>query len=218
MNDERRSAAALAIGKLLPFRRGSAAAAQLHEDPALSDAALLAACGTGDRAALGVLFDRHHEVIYRFLARYLGAGSDDLDDLVQSTFLTALGSAARFRGGAAVRTWLIGIAINLARHQARSTGRRQALLHRVTQQPQGSGAPLPDATIEQRELVQELQAALLALPEDLRAPFVLCELEDLPCAEAAEILGIREGTLWRRLHDARKRLRADIERADSEGT
>ena len=53
--------------------------------------------------------------------------------------------------------------------------------------------------------------ALSALPPILRETFVLCELEDVPGPEAARALGVREGTLWWRLHEARRRLRAAVD-------
>ena len=49
-----------------------------------------------------------------------------------------------------------------------------------------------------------------ALPHDLRAAFVLCDLEEMPGVEAARALDVRAGTLWRRLHEARRALRAAL--------
>jgi RNA polymerase sigma-70 factor (ECF subfamily) len=50
------------------------------------------------------------------------------------------------------------------------------------------------------------------LPRDLQITFILCDLERLPSAEVARVLEIPEGTLWRRLHTARKQMREAIER------
>src|SRR5262245_30031965 len=63
-----------------------------------SDETLLAACATGDSAALGTLFDRHHEAVYRLISRLLQRDPDEIDDLVQTTFLAAWRSAARYHG------------------------------------------------------------------------------------------------------------------------
>jgi RNA polymerase sigma-70 factor (ECF subfamily) len=52
-----------------------------------------------------------------------------------------------------------------------------------------------------------LAQAVDGLPDPLREVFVACEIEDLPGAEVARVLGVPEGTLWRRLHDARKAIR-----------
>ena len=63
------------------------------------------------------------------------------------------------------------------------------------------------ALAAQGEMMERLSAALDALPHDLRVAFVLCDVEEVPGVEAARALGVRQGTMWRRLHDARKRLR-----------
>ncbi len=194
------------IGRLLPFRRA-------HGGPIgdLSDGALLAACGTGDPAALGVLFDRHATDVYRFLSRLRGADAMDIEDLLQTTFLEAQRAAGGFRGGSAARTWLFGIAANVVRHHARGEVRRRAMLSSRTEivAPE---VETPAAIAERRDLVWRLAQALDDLDHDLRAAFVMCELEEIPGMDAARALGVRPGTLWRRLHDARKALRRALER------
>jgi len=64
--------------------------------------------------------------------------------------------------------------------------------------------------VEGKQDIERLQAALRRLPAPLKTVFVLCAVENVPCKEAAESLGIPEGTLWRRLHDARVRLARDM--------
>src|SRR5687767_5061415 len=116
------SANVIALRPLLPERpaRREAAGGEV-----LSDEALLAACATGDAAALGALFDRFHDAVYRFAARL--ATTDELarDDLVQATFLEVCRTAHTFRGGSAVKTWILGVAANVARHTLRSEQRRR---------------------------------------------------------------------------------------------
>jgi RNA polymerase sigma-70 factor (ECF subfamily) len=187
-------------GKLLQFRPPI-------DRRTLSSEALVAACGTGDRAALGELFDRFHLVVYRFLSRYLRPGCSELDDLVQATFLEVLRSAPHFRKDSAVQSWIIGIAVNIARHHQRGESRRLSLWRR-SGDPERVDAATPESASQRSELCGRLTAAVAELPESLRAPFILCEIEELPGAEAARLLNLREGTLWRRLHDARKLLRA----------
>ncbi|MBI5487479.1 MAG: RNA polymerase sigma factor [Deltaproteobacteria bacterium] len=176
----------------------------------MSDEALLAACGAGDAAALGALFDRHHASVYRFLSRLAGTDSASLDDLVQTTFLEVRRGARRFGGRAAVRSWIFGVAANVVRHQVRGEIRRKSILQACASLPALAGTT-PHQALERRELVERLGAALRTLSHDLRAAFVLCELEEVPGIEAARVLGVREGTLWRRLHEARRALRAAID-------
>jgi RNA polymerase sigma-70 factor (ECF subfamily) len=174
-----------------------------------SDTALLERGARGDAEALGELFDRHHRSVYNFLGRLLGAQSSDLDDAVQSTFLEACRSVSRFRGQSAVSTWLFGIAANVARHQVRSRLRRQTLAEALVQAPT-SATRQPDAEAERHQLVDRMTAAIHALPHDLRVVFVLCDVEEVRGAEAARALGVPEGTLWRRLHAARKALQRQV--------
>jgi RNA polymerase sigma-70 factor (ECF subfamily) len=174
-----------------------------------SDQELLTRGAHGDAAALGELFDRHQRGVYSFLGRLLGARSSELDDAVQTTFLEACRAASRFRGQAAVSTWLFGIAANVARHHVRSRLRRESLAEAVKQAPAGATRP-PDVEAERRELVDRMTDAIAALPYDLRVVFVLCDIEEVRGADAARTLGVPEGTLWRRLHDARKALQRQV--------
>lgn len=192
-------------GQLVPIRRDERRAA-LSE---LSDDALLAASAVGDAAALGALFDRHHEAIYRLVSRLLRSEPSEIDDLVQTTFLTAWRSASRFAGRSTVKSFLFGVAANTVRHHVRTARRRRSLLARWLPPP--PVAPLDEALARAQD-VDRLAAALDRLPHDLRAAYVLCDLEDVSGVDAARMLDVRPGTLWRRLHDARAALRVAIQR------
>jgi RNA polymerase sigma-70 factor (ECF subfamily) len=192
------------MGRILPLRRVQGVVTEM------SDEALLAACALSDTAALGALYDRFHRPVFQFLMRYFGPGHPDIDDLVQSTFLEVQRSAGGFQGRSSVRAWILGIAANLARHHVRGESRRKVMLSNVaTAPPRPSRGP--DDHTEQRQLLDRLHQAITELPVELRGPLVLCDMEELPGAEAARVLGLREGTLWRRIHDARKRLREILE-------
>jgi RNA polymerase sigma-70 factor (ECF subfamily) len=192
--------------KLVPLRRISGDIIEM------SDEALLAACATGDAPALGALFDRFHVAVYRFAGRL--PMTDDLarDDLVQATFLEVRRAAQSFRGTSSVKTWILGVAANVARHMLRAERRRRVhqarYLERITAAPE-----LLDAQVERRKLLARVAEALAQLPRDQQVAFILCDLEQLPGVEVAHVLDIPEGTLWRRLHTARKAMRESIERA-----
>lgn len=192
-------------GQVVPLRRLDERRAALSD---ISDEALLAACGVGDTAALGALYDRHHDAVYRLISRLLRGDRAELDDLVQTTFLEAWRSAKRFDGRGAVRSYLLGIAANAVRHHIRGAMRRRTAIGSVPPPP---AAGLPDAAAIRTQQLGRLAAALDELPHDLRAVYVLCELEEVPGVEAARVLGVRAGTLWRRLHEARRALREAID-------
>src|SRR5437764_1342568 len=63
-----------------------------------------------------------------------------------------------------------------------------------------------------QQLLARLASAFDELPSHLRAVFTLCDLEGIRGVEVARILDVPEGTVWRRLHDARARLRDRIDR------
>jgi len=192
-------------GKLIPLR--PMATAESHE---ISDEALLAACAIGETTALGALFDRHQRAVYRFISRLAGSDRRDLDDLVQATFLEALRSAPRYRGDCMVRGWLFGIASNVVGHHARGEVRRRTFHARLVDEP--TRAPTrPDEAVERGLLLERVGQALAGLPHRLRVVYVMCELEELPGVEVARLLGLRAGTLWRLLHEARVALRAALE-------
>ncbi len=193
-------------GQVVPLRRLDERRVAISE---ISDEALLAACGVGDNAALGALFDRHHVAVYRLISRLLRREASEIDDLVQTTFMEAWRSAKKYSGGGAVKSWLYGIAANLVRHYVRGAKRRRDAYARVPE-PADSPATPRDTAMRMQQL-DRLSEALEKLPHDLRTAYVLCDLEDVPGIEAARILDVRPGTLWRRLHDARRALRDAID-------
>jgi RNA polymerase sigma-70 factor (ECF subfamily) len=193
------------LGKLIPFRK------KKDEGAAMSDEALLAACAVGDPSALGALYDRFHEAVYGFLAQFAGAVEHELDDLVQATFVEVHRSAKQFNQKSQVKTWILGIAANTARYHIRKESRRRHLTaanaERLTPTYER-----PDELASRREELARVEAALETLAVDLRIVFVMCDIEGMRGVEVAQALQIPEGTVWRRLHDARKILRAAITR------
>jgi RNA polymerase sigma-70 factor (ECF subfamily) len=176
----------------------------------LSDASLIAACGTGDSAALGALFDRFHVKAFQFLSRCLGSNGPDVDDLVQATFLEVWRSASAYAGKSGASTWVLGIAANLARHHLRSRQRLQAASENLLRRP---ALRVPDVgeSVERRELVRRVGLALNALSHDQKTAFLLCDVEGTKGSEVARALKIRPGTLRRRLHEARQALRSALQ-------
>lgn len=174
------------------------------------DSELVARMAEGDRDALGVLFDRHHQALYGFLARTSGAVDAEVEDLVQTTFLEAFRAAPKFRATAAPRTWLFAIGGNLAKMHRRATRRRSRAMQRLAEQPERTSVSAESQVAHQRALAR-IEAALDGLPHDLRVAYVMCVLEDVPADEAGRALGVPRGTIWRRVHDARQALRQAIE-------
>lgn len=176
----------------------------------MSDSGLVAACAAADRTARGLLFERHVDAIHRFVSRMRASDADVVDDLVHATFVRAFAGAVRFRGASA-RSWLFGIAANVVREHARKEIRRKRALSVVA-----LAGELPrNARPREALYLAKLPAAIEGLSHELRAVFVLVDLEGERGADAAAALGIPEGTLWRRLHEARTALRVALAGGDA---
>jgi RNA polymerase sigma-70 factor (ECF subfamily) len=177
----------------------------------MSDEALLAACAVGDMSALGLLFDRHHATVRRFLDSFLSGYRKDLDDVVQATFLEVFRSSSKFHRKSQVKTWIMGIAVNVARHHTRHETRRSRWALAFSREPE-STPERPDEIAERNDNIRQLREALGKLSDDHRVLLVMCDIEGMRGADVAEALELPEGTVWRRLHDARKSLRAALEK------
>ena len=163
----------------------------------------------GDLDALAEAYDEHHGALCSFAKRLLG---DDhaAEDLVQDVFLVLPDVADRLVPGASLRSFLLGIAANRARHHTRSRFRLRKFTERFGHEPRSS-VPSPDEASERRLLATLLARALDTLPLDQRTTFVLKEIEGYSAKESGDILAIPEATVRTRLFHARSRLRAFLE-------
>jgi RNA polymerase sigma-70 factor (ECF subfamily) len=168
------------------------------------DADLLRRIASGEIDALGELYDRYHEPLRLFVARAT-SDAEDVDDIVHAAFLAAAKSAARFDGRASCRPWLVGIAVQLLRRRRRALARFVAFLSTL-----GGGAATSDprASLTARG---DIERALARLTEAKRITLLMAEVEGLACAEIAAAMDVPIGTVWTRLHAARRELRDALE-------
>jgi RNA polymerase sigma-70 factor (ECF subfamily) len=198
---------------MMPALLGSMRA--LSFDPAapsaeLATADLLERLRQGDSRALGEAYDQHHQAVRAFAGRLVG-DSAAAEDLVHEVFVTLPRAARRFRGDSPLRSFLIGIAIQLARHHVRSASRRRAALARLSAEPEGA-VRSPEASASERRLLEAVQQGLDQLPLEQRVAFVLCDVEERSSVEAAALVRAPEATLRTRLFHARRKLRAALEK------
>jgi RNA polymerase sigma factor (sigma-70 family) len=179
------------------------ARAQTH---APEDDVLLARVAEGDLSALGALYDRHAPSLVRFARSLEPEGAEDI---VQTVFMRVIRVAGTFRGGAtsSARSWLFGITVRVARERGRSLRRLGAALLRMAHQPPRSAPAILDTR-------PDIDAALMRLSETKRTVVLLAEVAGLSGEEIASILDIPVGTVWTRLHHARRDLRRFTEEAD----
>ncbi len=176
------------------------------ETSAPSDADLLRAHVDGDPQAFAELVRRHRDRLWAVALRTIG-DREEAADAVQDALLAAHRNAARFRGDSAVTTWLHRIVVNACLDRIR---RRQA--HPTVPLPDGSRSDdrpsgvEPAAPVHDHDTALVVRAALAALPVDQRAAIVLVDVQGYPVAEAAEMLGVAEGTIKSRCARGRARM------------
>jgi RNA polymerase sigma-70 factor (ECF subfamily) len=167
-----------------------------------ADPEIMSRMAGGESGALGELYDRYHEAIRRFVARAT-SDAEDVDDLVHAVFLAAATSAGRYDGRDCCRPWLIGIAVQHLRRRRQARGRFFAVLNALAGAPRKVIDPGP--TLHARG---DVERALRAISEPKRIALLMAEVEEMSCPEIAAVLGIPLGTVWTRLHAARRELRA----------
>lgn len=140
----------------------------------------------------------HAPRLYGLAARMLGS-PEDARDAVQEALLRAWLGLPRFRGEAQLSTWLYRIALNAIRDQ-HARARPAVALEDVAEPAD------PHDRAALAELSGGLQRALLSLDEDYRAAVVLYDLLGTSYAEAAELLGVPEGTVKSRIYRGRRAL------------
>jgi RNA polymerase sigma-70 factor (ECF subfamily) len=158
-----------------------------------------------DCAAVADIYDLHHDAVRAFARRLLGDQAA-AEDLVHDVFLSVPRALRRYRGSASLRTFLLAIAVHLARKHARSAARRRAAIALATREDR-TPVPTPEQDFERLQLAATLHKALDALPLAQRVAFVLLEIEERSTAEAAQIACASEATMRTRLFHAKRKLR-----------
>lgn len=149
------------------------------------------------------LYRAHSEFVARFLLK-LGASGQDVPDLLQEVFLVAHRRGGFVMGPAKPTTWLAEIAFRVASDRRKKTKRKpeDADTDAIALLPAATATPGEAA--EARQGLARVQRALDTLTSDKRVVFVLFELEGESCDAIAKGLGIPVGTVYSRLHAARR--------------
>jgi len=166
-------------------------------------------------AEFPALVRAHQARVYRFLLKRLN-NPDDASELTQETFCQAFRLRHSFRGEAQVSSWLLGIALNLARNfVTRTPTRRFAHLSDDALADMADDEADPERITTARRLALRLAAALEDLSEEMRDAFTLVCLEGLSYEQAAQILAVPIGTVRSRLSRARSLVRAAVEEREA---
>ena len=181
------------------------------------DETLAARAAAGDAHAFETLVTRYQARVYRLACRL--TSDTDAPDVLQDTFLQAYRHLASFRAESKFGTWLFRIATNASLMHRRGLARRpgeslERFLPRF--EDQGAHAETPaqlqvasraDESIDRQVLAAKAKAAIARLPDLYRDAFVLRDLEEMPTADVADVLGIEAAAVRQRVHRARLMLR-----------
>ena len=181
------------------------------------DEPILQAVRAGRTEAFADLVTRHKDKIYAMLTR-LVRDPDVAEELAQETFVRAWRGLPGFRGQALFGTWLVQIAIHLARDRMREVRRNRTVSLDELLEWSADESVLVDtrsrrdplSELVDRDMLERLDAALRELPPSYREVFVLHHIEDIPYEEIATITGDSIGSLKVRAHRARKLLKEAI--------
>jgi RNA polymerase sigma-70 factor (ECF subfamily) len=163
------------------------------------EGALVQRARTGDRRAFERLYREHAGRVYGLCLR-MTRDAQLAEDCTQDTFINAWRALGKFETRSSLSTWLHRIAVNVSLAKRRKSGR-------VESAPEEEEGQAGEWTLETPVEVQEIESAIGELPEGARDALVLHALYGYSHIEAAQMLGIAEGTCKAQLHRARKLLR-----------
>jgi RNA polymerase sigma-70 factor (ECF subfamily) len=161
-----------------------------------------------DRLNVASVHNEHAEFVWLGLQR-LGVRDADVEDLLQEVFVVVHKRLPSFDGSSRITTWLFGICLRVvAAHRRRAHRRHEESVAQVPE-PVALGAGSPEQAAAARQEKARLGAILDLMDLEKRAIFVMFEIDELGCEAIADMLSIPLGTVYSRLHAARK----DFERA-----
>ena len=171
-----------------------------------TDEELLRKHVAGDPDAFGELFLRHKDRLWAVAVRTL-ADPEDAADALQDAMISAFRRADSFRGDSAVTTWLHRIVVNACLDKMRRRSSRPEVSGGDDRLLDAIGAAEQNADpAAGSDVSLEVMSALRQLPRDQQVALVLVDMLDYPVAEAADMLGVAEGTIKSRCARGRARL------------
>ena len=171
-----------------------------------SDGELLQSMLAGDEEALAALYRRRQGSVYRF-ALHMSSSPALAEDVTQEVFMALMCDSSSYDLARGPLNWfLLGIARNLVRQRLG----RERFYSPLGDDPGGESVASQLQTVSdpldklsRTETIEVVRKAVFSLPLRYREVVVLCELQELSYAEAAEVLGCAIGTVRSRLHRAR---------------
>jgi len=165
----------------------------------------------GDKQAFGLLVSKYQRRLMRLISR-LVRDPAEVEDVAQEAFIKAYRALPGFRGESAFYTWLYRIGINAAKNYLAAKGRRAPTTSEFDSEEAENfddGEQLrdintPDRLLMSKQIGATVNAAMDALPEDLREAIVLREIDGMSYEEIAQIMDCPIGTVRSRIFRARE--------------
>lgn len=189
------------------------------DKPVDSDALLVERTVAGDQKAYELLVIKYQRRIQRLIGRMV-RDVDLVEDIAQETFIRAYRALAQFRGDAQFYTWLYRIAVNTAKKALMDLKRNPTISENSFKSgDEDETSPLeneltsvetPEALLASKEIAGMVNAAMEALPEELRQAITLREIEGLSYEEISEVMNCPIGTVRSRIFRAREAISARV--------
>jgi len=181
------------------------------------DAELVARVQRGDKRAFDLLVLKYQRKIMRLLSRMIRDPAE-IEDVAQEAFIKAYRALPQFRGDSAFYTWLYRIAINTARNWQASNARRPSAPNVIDTEDGETFSQIdnltdistPESLMASQQIVETVNAAISALPEELRTAIVLREIEGMSYEDIAQSMGCPIGTVRSRIFRAREAIAAQL--------
>lgn len=165
----------------------------------------------GDKQAFGLLVSKYQRKLVRLLSRMIRDPAE-VEDVAQEAFIKAYRALPNFRGESAFYTWLYRIGVNTAKNYLVSQGRKAPTSTEIEAEDAEqyeSGELLrdndtPERLMQTRQIGETVNAAMQALPDELRTAIVLREIEGLSYEEIASMMDCPIGTVRSRIFRARE--------------
>ena len=184
-----------------------------------SDALLVQRAVAGDQKAFELLVIKYQRRIQRLIGRMV-RDVDLVEDISQETFIRAYRALRQFRGDAQFYTWLYRIAVNTAKKTLMDLKRNPTISENSFKSGDNdetspfenelTNEETPDAVLASKEIAEMVNAAMLALPDELQQAITLREIEGLSYEEIAEVMSCPIGTVRSRIFRAREAISEKI--------
>jgi len=181
----------------------------LARDQSITDESIISRVLLGEREDYEILVRRYNNLLYK-TARGILSAETDIEDVMQEAYIKGYEKLSQFRQEAKFSTWLTRILINCALQHLNKLKGTQYLSLDVLEREGMDGeedVPATNKPDVSENLTKALEGAISHLPSKYRVVFILREVQHLPVADAADIIGITQENVKIRLHRAKGMLK-----------